>query len=54
MTPDDAKKVINVAEGLMVKAIDHLENELRTIRAGRANPSMLSALMVDYYGTMTP
>lgn len=54
MTPDDAKKVINVAEGQMSKAIDHLENELRVIRAGKANPSMLSGIMVDYYGTMTP
>ncbi len=38
----------------MEKAITHLENELRVIRAGKANPAMLSGIMVDYYGTMTP
>ncbi|MGE0077788.1 MAG: ribosome recycling factor [Bacteroidales bacterium] len=54
MSPDDAKIVISMAEEFMLKAIDHLENELRVIRAGRANPSMLSGVMVDYYGTMTP
>jgi ribosome recycling factor len=38
----------------MEKAITHLDNELRVIRAGKANPAVLSGLMVDYYGTMTP
>ncbi|PKP36241.1 MAG: ribosome recycling factor [Bacteroidetes bacterium HGW-Bacteroidetes-15] len=38
----------------MEKAISHLDNELRVIRAGKANPAMLSGIMVDYYGTMTP
>lgn len=54
MDIDDAKKVIDTAENKMHKAIEHLENELRVIRAGRANPSMLSGVMVDYYGIMTP
>lgn len=54
MNLDDAKKVIDIAEGKMKKAIDHLENELRVVRVGRANPAMLSGVMVDYYGTMTP
>ncbi|MGD9977669.1 MAG: ribosome recycling factor [Bacteroidales bacterium] len=54
MNPDDVKKVIGATEEHMLKAIDHLENELRVIRAGRANPAMLSGVMVDYYGTMTP
>lgn len=38
----------------MVKAIAHLEDELKVIRAGKANPAMLSGIMVDYYGTLTP
>lgn len=54
MNPAEVKIVIGMAEEFMLKAIDHLENELRVIRAGRANPSMLSGIMVDYYGTMTP
>lgn len=35
-------------------AIEHLEKELGKIRAGKAHPSMLSSVMVDYYGTQTP
>lgn len=45
---------IEEAKERMDKAITHLENELRVIRAGKANPSMLSGIMVDYYGTSTP
>ena len=36
------------------KTIRHLENELIKIRAGKATPSMLQSVMVDYYGTPTP
>ena len=36
------------------KAISHLIEELRKIRAGKATPSMLSSVMVDYYGSQTP
>jgi ribosome recycling factor len=36
------------------KSIQHLENEFRSIRAGKANPAMLSTVTVDYYGTQTP
>lgn len=38
----------------MVKAIDALKVDLATIRAGRANPALLSKVYVDYYGTPTP
>ena len=38
----------------MQKAVDNLESRLLTIRAGRANPSMLNGIMVEYYGTPTP
>lgn len=36
------------------KAINHLKNELVSIRAGRANPNILNKITVDYYGTATP
>ncbi len=36
------------------KSIQHLEREFRTIRAGKANPAMLSTVTVDYYGAQTP
>ena len=37
----------------MDKAIDALENDFGTIRAGRANPHMLDKLKSEYYGTLT-
>lgn len=36
------------------KTISHLESELLKIRAGKASPSMLQSVMVDYYGSPTP
>lgn len=38
----------------MMGAVENLENKLNTIKAGRANPSMLNGIMVEYYGSMTP
>lgn len=38
----------------MSKAITHAESELTKIRAGKATPSMLDGIFVDYYGSMTP
>mgnify|MGYP000262062231 CR=1 FL=1 len=35
------------------KVSGHLDKSLLKIRAGRANPSMLEGVMVQYYGTMT-
>ena len=36
------------------KSLNHLENELLKIRAGKASPAMLNSVMVEYYGSMTP
>lgn len=44
---------LDEAEMSMLKAIENLEERLITIRAGRANASMLNGIMVDYYGTPT-
>ncbi len=38
----------------MDKAIENLEKRFTTVRAGRANPSSLDGVMVEYYGSMTP
>jgi ribosome recycling factor len=46
--------VIESTEEDMKKAIAHLEKQLRNIRAGKANPSMLEPVKVEYYGMMTP
>jgi ribosome recycling factor len=48
------KKQVNDAKALMDKAIAHADAELTKIRAGKANPSMLDDVTVDYYGTATP
>ena len=38
----------------MINAIKHLEKQFINIRAGKASPSMLGSVTVDYYGTQTP
>ena len=38
----------------MMKAIENLEAKYINIRAGRANPSMLNGIMVEFYGVPTP
>ena len=40
-------------ERKMQKSIDAYENELKSIRAGRANPGVLDKITVDYYGSPT-
>ncbi len=42
------------AEERMVKAIQALQRDLASLRAGRANPSLLDRVQVEYYGAMTP
>jgi len=36
------------------KTLNHLENELSKVRAGKASPAMLNGVMIEYYGSMTP
>ena len=42
------------AESRMGKSVESLRSELVKIRTGRAHPSLLDQIMVDYYGTDTP
>jgi ribosome recycling factor len=42
------------SQAKMDKAIEALQNELKKIRTGRANPSMLDGIRVNYYGSMSP
>ncbi len=46
--------ILNEADGKMDKSVAATREEFATIRAGRAQPSMFSKIMVDYYGTPTP
>ena len=45
---------LDLAREKMDKAIDVLEDKFTSVRAGRANPSMLDDVKVDYYGNPTP
>ena len=47
-------EVLAHAEERMKKAMVSLATELKSVRSGRANASMLDRVEVDYYGTMTP
>ena len=51
---EDVRFILEATEENMQNALLHLEKELVKIRAGKASPSMLSSVMVEYYGNMTP
>ena len=51
---DEIRFIFDSAEEAMSNAIKHLEKQLSNIRAGKASPSMLGSVMVDYYGSQTP
>ena len=42
------------AEQKMQKTVDATQHDFSTIRTGRANPSLLDGILVDYYGSPTP
>ena len=48
------KEIIKNAEEKMKKTVSVLESDLSTMKAGRANPTMLDRIQVDYYGSMCP
>lgn len=54
MSSEELELVMDDAESQMKKAINHLEAELVKIRAGKANPSMVDGIAVDYYGSHVP
>ncbi len=50
---DKVNEVLASAETKMQQAIEHLRRELATVRTGRASPSLLDRVFVDYYGVPT-
>ena len=50
----DSEMIVLDLNENMDKAIESLEKRFATVRAGRANPSSLDGIMVEYYGSMTP
>ncbi len=51
---EDVDFIIDSTKESMQAAITHLEKKLLNIRAGKASPSMLGGVMVEYYGAPTP
>ncbi|MDH3583088.1 MAG: ribosome recycling factor [Phycisphaerae bacterium] len=49
----DIDEILLDCEDRMDKAVDHLSQELRGIRTGRASPALVEFIKVDYYGSMT-
>ncbi len=47
-------EILNDANARMGKTLDSLQQAFAKIRTGRANPSLLDTITVDYYGTKTP
>jgi ribosome recycling factor len=47
-------EILKDAESRMKKSLDSADADFATLRTGRANPGILDALKVDYYGTPTP
>jgi ribosome recycling factor len=51
---EDIQFILDTTKESMDAALKHLEKQLVNIRAGKASPSMLGSVMVDYYGSQTP
>lgn len=51
---EEIQFVLDATKEGMEAAIAHLEREFLKIRAGKASPTMLSSVLVDYYGSQTP
>ena len=51
---EDLQFIFDSAKEAMDKALERLDHELARIRAGKASPSMLGSVQVEYYGSMTP
>ena len=49
-----AKEILAGAKDKMSHSVAHLDEELKTYRAGKANPLVFNNVMVDYYGCPTP
>ena len=51
---DESMLIMEVADEKMKKAIDHLNEALLGVRAGKASTHVLRGIMVEYYGVATP
>ncbi len=51
---EDVSKALAEAKATMEKALEHLDHELVKLRTGKASTTLLTDLLVEYYGTPTP
>ena len=51
---EEIQFLLDTATESMQNAMNHLDSELQKIRAGKASPMMLSKVVVEYYGSLTP
>ena len=51
---EKAKELVSGVKGKMADAVNFLEEDLKTYRAGKANPMVFNNVMVDYYGSLMP
>ena len=51
---EDLELIYDEFKSANQKSLEHLEHEMQKIRAGKATPSLLQSVMVEYYGTPTP
>lgn len=54
MLTEKAKDIVGAAKAKMQDTVSFLEEDLKTYRVGKANPSILNNVMVDYYGSQMP
>lgn len=54
MLPEELRTIISDAEASMKEAVQFCKKEFTYIRAGKASPSLLENIRVDYYGSQTP
>ena len=50
----DTNTILNEATDRMKRTVEHLDDELLNIRAGKASTNVLNSVFVDYYGSQTP
>lgn len=51
---EEVEFVLDICKEKMGAALEHLDKELVHIRAGKASPTMLDGVLVEYYGSMSP
>jgi len=54
MQAEEINQIMQELNESMVSSIEHLQHELSKVRTGKASPSLLADLTVDYYGSLTP